>query len=595
MSSSGTLPATVTDRSATTLMVDNLLRRVLKVSDPGNPDEISRALLDRYGDQAVALRNERTGFPVVARAEAAPPTSVAAVSFGPEVAQAMDDLERDIRSLTENSQLKDVRAELGGWARSIRSTATDGLGAARFSLDPRQRDRALAARRQLGDFARLSRYAGALTADVGPLYRKLAQSCDILAGLMLVLIGDGLAAGGITRGTLILNVSPSDLLERRDAAVMALRTLVGVSNQSYGPNDWPRGIEAYRRLLDQLDASGMAELRGLFHEQTLARTLDEVIDLASSTTPDGLRAMGSPATVTALRLQRLIAVAQAALANANTGTRRLVPESPPLAAFLSALALFAQAFDAQGSMSRLLYIARPPIIFYGLFGQGGPDLATRRLLELVQLRGRLAEQADCFLECRCDDVRCQLMLDKILFDVDRAIDLYALGNHPLALGDPERRAAAYGALIQVFTAFNSGPRPPAANQPVPCLPDTPEAEELRTVLLDLLEQLGWPDVITNLAAANRPRVARLLHGELCLQRAAEARWVRLVETLAPACRRGLLESETFIEENLNLAVAEIQNVSGVVLGECPPFDLNIPPQLETSLDTIANDMLADGR
>jgi len=87
----------------------------------------------------------------------------------------MDDVNRDLLALTENSQLKDVRAELGGWARAIRSAATDGLSAARFSLDPRQRDRAFAARRHLGDFARLARFVGALSAALRALLTMFGQ------------------------------------------------------------------------------------------------------------------------------------------------------------------------------------------------------------------------------------------------------------------------------------------------------------------------------------------------------------------------------------------------------------------------------------
>jgi hypothetical protein len=576
------------DRSATTLMVDNLLRRVLKVSNPASPDEVGRALLDRYAQAANMLVNERGGFAVAAQAPFQPAVPAVAVSFSPEVAQSLDDINRDLDALLQNSQLKDVRAELGGWARALRSIAADGLAAARFSLDPRQRDRAFAARRLLGDYARLARYVGALSPDTGPLYRRLAQSCDIIAGLMLVLVGDGLAASGITRGTLVLNVSPSDLLERRDAAIMALRTLVGSTAHAYGPNDWPRGLEAYRRLLEQMDAGGMADLRGMFHEQTLARTLDEIIDLASSTTPDGLRALGSQAIITAQRLQRLITIAQAALQTATGGGRRLVPESPPLAAFLSALSLFAQAFSSPGAMSRLLYIARPPIIFYGLFGQGGPDFATRRLLELVQLRGRLAELVDCFLECRCDEIGCQLMLDKIVFDVDRAIDLYALGSEPQALGDPERRAAAFGAVAHVFTARNF-----VVNGQIVtgCLADEPE---LTSLLGELETALGWPTLFNNLAALERERVARLLHSELCLQRANEQQMLTLVATLAPGCRTEFITGSTGILTLVDETISVLGAAANVQFAPCPPFEVNIPPNIETSLDTIANDILADG-
>ena len=38
----------------------------------------------------------------------------------------------------------------------------------------------------------------------------------------------------------------------------------------------------------------------------------------------------------------------------------------------------------------------------------------------------------------------------MLYDTDRAIDLYALGSDPDGDGEPEWRAAAYGALIDAF-------------------------------------------------------------------------------------------------------------------------------------------------
>ena len=64
-------------------------------------------------------------------------------------------------------------------------------------------------------------------------------------------------------------------------------------------------------------------------------------------------------------------------------------------------------------------------------------------------RGRLAELLDCYLGCECcgDDVICQILLDKLLYDTDRAIDLYTLGNDTAGNGEPERRAAAFACLI----------------------------------------------------------------------------------------------------------------------------------------------------
>ena len=579
------------DRSASTQAVDNVLRRVLKVRDPADSGQVAKALLDRYGDQANQLLNERSGLPVVMPStRPAAPVPTGALSYAPELAQAYDDFNRDMAALAGESTLKDIKAELDGWSRAIRRAADDGIAAARFALDPRQRDRVFAARRLLGDYARLSRYVGALTPDNNSLYRALAQSCDVLSGLMLVLVGDGLAAAGVTRGTVILQVPASDLVERRDAAINALRTLVGSTQQAYGPNDWPRGLEAYRRLLSAFDAAGQSDLRSLFVEQTLARTLDELIDLAAGNKSDVLRAIGSASLVTEDRQHRLGNCAQATYMSAQAGGRRLIPESPPLASFLSALSLFVEAFDSAGGAMRLLYVARPPLIFYGLYGFGGPDIATRRLLRLVELRGTLAERIDCFMECNCDDVECQLMLDKTLYDVDRAIDLYCLGSNGSGAGDPERRASAFGAVIVAlaYLTFND------------CLEGVAHAP-LRAALEEIALELQWPTAIPALTAdatqrAERGRIGQLVHSELCLQRQAEQRWARLVMNLAPACRRDLLDDATnpvrrLLDHALTLIDAQL---GPQAIGACPTFDVSIPPNLETSLDTIANDILANG-
>lgn len=133
--------------------------------------------------------------------------------------------------------------------------------------------------------------------------------------------------------------------------------------------------------------------------------------------------------------------------------RVVKPESPPLTSFLEGLQLFADAFESSGGF-RLTRIARPPILFYGLYGTTTLEDADRRLLELIVQRGLLADELDCFLQCGCspENIRCQVVLDKILYDVDRAIDLYALGKDNF--GEPERRAAAFSFVIEHFLDFS---------------------------------------------------------------------------------------------------------------------------------------------
>src|SRR6202023_679676 len=113
--------------------------------------------------------------------------------------------------------LKDIETELQGWGQAIRGIIADGTAAARLALDPRARDRVFAARRQLGDYARLARFVGALTPTLSPSYRSLAQSLDEGSALTMVLAGEALASAGLGSGRFLLSVPASELQARRDS------------------------------------------------------------------------------------------------------------------------------------------------------------------------------------------------------------------------------------------------------------------------------------------------------------------------------------------------------------------------------------------
>jgi len=425
------------------MALDNIIRRELRVSDPNDPNQIAQALLTRYKDtpRAQAISQEARGLPFLQSVE--PPSMVpqAATSSDVELQQAKDDVDRDLHELTTNSLLKDVTPELQGWSQAVRSAMQEGTTAARFALDPRQRDKAFAIRRQLGDYARMARLVGALTPTLNLTYRKFAQSLDEVAGVILVSMGESLANVGFNGGRFLLQAPYSELQTRRDAAIYALRNLIGATQQAYGPNDWPRGLDAYRILFKALEDQGQGDLRALLLEAELTRTMDELIQRAAHGRVEGLRALGSTAQLDLERFRRLVAI----------GDRLVNIESPPLTTFLEGLQLFADAFEGSGGF-RLLHVARPPILLYGLYGTSGFGPAEERLLDLVVKRGVLADRLDCFLQCECglEQVKCQIILDKILYDVDRAIDLYAVGKDDF--GQPERRAAAYGFVIEFFLA-----------------------------------------------------------------------------------------------------------------------------------------------
>jgi hypothetical protein len=426
------------------MALDNLIRRELKVSDPNDSKLVAEALFSRYKDtpRAAAIAREAQGVPFLMGS--AMPTALpqGKTSSDAELQQAIDDVERDLQELTTNTILKDVTVELRGWAMAIRSSITEGVNAARFAIDPRQRDKAMGIRRTLGDYARIARLVGALSSSVNVNYRKLAQSLDEVAAVLLVMMGEALSSAGFSNGRFLMQVPYTELQVRRDAAIYALRNLVGATQNAYGPNDWPRGLDAYRRLFDLLEEQGQGDLRSLLVENELARIMDVLIQRAAHGSAEGLRALGVTAQLDLERFRRLVIVAQ----------RIVRPESPPLTAFLSSLQLFADAFEASGGF-RLLRIARPPVLFYGLYGTAVMDQAEHTLLQLIIQRGLLANQLDCFMQCGCSSniVQCQIILDKILYDVDRSIDLYALGSS--TFGNPERRAAAYSYVIESFLTF----------------------------------------------------------------------------------------------------------------------------------------------
>lgn len=431
--------------------LDDLIRRELRISDPSDPAQVAKALRERYqGDRrAQAIDQEALGLPYLQALPAAPTVTAAPTSCDAEMAQARDDIERDLAALTQSNLLKDTAAELRGWGTAIRSLVTEGAASAPFALDTRQRDKVFGIRRQLGDYARIARLVGALTPSANASFRSLAKSLDEAANVLLVMMGDALANAGYTAGKFLLQVPFSELQVRREAVLAALRNLNGHTSAGYlqqPSSEFNYGLPAYLQLYRELDQRGHGDLRALLLEGELARMMDTLIERAAHGSVEGLRALGATAEVDLDRFKRLARAGREVMTSPG-GTDPNKVLAPPLVAFIHALQLFVESFESSGG-ARLLRIARPPLLFYGLYGSGTSD-AERRLLELIQTRGALAEKADCVLACACDQdaVRKQVLIDKVVYDLDRAIDLYALGEEDW--GGAEQRAIAYGLVAQV--------------------------------------------------------------------------------------------------------------------------------------------------
>jgi hypothetical protein len=567
-----TAPATeaigVRDRTPAAIRADNLIRQRLGIGDPGDARAVAEGLKRLFPKDARSLAAEAEGFPALPIRLA--PVAVRApesLATGAELKQAVNDYERDLTALTTDHRLKDIGPELQGWGQAIRSIVSDGTAAARLALDPRARDRLFAARRQLGDYARLARLIGAMTQTMNSDYRRLAQSLDQVAALLLMLAGEALAGAGLGGGRFLLSVPASELQARRDAVLLALRNLLGTTDQAYGNDQWPWGLHGFREMLQRIDASGHLELRALLEEPTLGRLMDELIERAAQHSVLGLRALGATADVAVQRLYRLLYIID----------DRVQPPAPAVTTFLKAIQLFLDAFRSSRSGYRLLFVARAPVVFYGLGSISGPDQATRRLLELVIQRGTLAELLDCYLGCECcaNEVICQILLDKILYDTDRAIDLYTVGSDPNGQEEPEWRAAAFALLIIRFLSANAGCLAGT------CLPRL--TTELRPCLEAIRDRLSEGKFNPASPASIGTTQRDLLIDELCLQRLSDRRLESLIATLAPGC----VSAEQVlaaIDALIDGAIALVQTSHpGCVEPEIRP-----PPTDESSLELFYN-------
>ena len=597
------------DTSTTRVALDNLLRRELKVSDPNDPKQVAEALRTRYKEtpRAIAINREAEGVPFLLAPSTPMSMMQAPTSSDAEMQQAMDDVERDLKELTTNAILKDVTPELQGWATAIRSGMTEALNSARFALDSHQRDKTFGIRRTLGDYARLSRLVGALSSQVVNVnYRNLAQSIDEVTAVLLVMMGEALANVSFNRSRYLLQVPYSELQARRDSAIYALRNFIGSTQTAYAPNEWPRGVDAYRQLYLFLDNQGQNDLRSLLVENELSRVMDSLIHRASQGNVEGLRYLGATAQLDLQRLRRLVLVGK------NLQDVMAVnPASPPLDAFLQALQLFIDGFEGSGGF-RLLRLARPPILFYGLYGVSTSEGTTEnQLVQLAFQRNLLAELLDCWLQCRCtsENVLCQIVLDKILYDVDRAIDLYALGTAENR--EPEYRAVAYSYIIDVVL-FDLGSQGESSR----CLPLSSAAvpvnsliERIRTTLTQIRNILysSVPNSSpTNGSLNSLPtgdtNLRNLVEQELLIQADMESHWLDLVQTMASSCipfGNGNNNSNTvfnrmaiLLQDAINKALGTNTNTSSLSQFRIDPSDLfNTPSQYEVSLANIDEDLV----
>lgn len=623
------------------LAIDNMIRNQLKVGDVRDPKQIADALLNYYKDTpaAAGMREEAAGLPLLQAPSQAMAMPARPTSSDAELNIAKNDVEKALADLTTNPLTVDIVPEMQGWADSIRTAVEAGAAAARNGLDPSQRDKVIALRRQLGEYARMARFAGALAPGITPNYRRLAQGLDEVAAVMLVMLGESLASVGFAYGYYLLQIPFGELQQRRDAAIFALRNFIGATQEAYGPDEWPRGINAYRLLYNWLERQGQGDLRTLLIENELAQIMDTLIARAQNGTPEGLRALGVTAQLDLERFRRMAIVAPGAMPGFNGGAGSGLPDvSPPLVSFLEALLLFADAFQPAGGL-RLLRIARPAILFYGLYN---PNLLEQdtALLGMIMTRGNLATLLDSlFPAAGAGSVIPQVLLDMAVTSLDRAIDLLSLGAEPGIDRQTETRALAYWFIILAiivvlendYSLPISSPGHKSLTYPTPL--QDPNFQELiieaigdlmlndvrmrqltnqqaqlgkeldklkgrDPSLIRVIDKLAWDaaEVIGTAGWGDKSReqrhriemVRRIIEEELRVQRSLDRRWRNLIRTVGPeAGNQATVFDWPLVVVSLAIRFAALPSMPR----SDEPLELRaLPPQYEETLLTIAGRM-----
>jgi hypothetical protein len=216
------------------LAIDNMLRNQLRISDPRDPKQIAQGLASYYQDlpQTAAIGQEAAGLPFQQSRAVPMVPSRQPSSSDTEFNIANGDVEKALVDLGSNPLTADITPEMQGWADSIRAAIVQGKAAAAGGLDPTNRDKVIAMRRQLGEYARMARFVGSMSPGMVQNFRRLGRGLDEVSAVLLVMLGESLASVGFATGYYLLQVPLPELQQRRDAVIFALRNFTGGAQES---------------------------------------------------------------------------------------------------------------------------------------------------------------------------------------------------------------------------------------------------------------------------------------------------------------------------------------------------------------------------
>ncbi|MFN8640229.1 MAG: hypothetical protein U0802_00665 [Candidatus Binatia bacterium] len=392
----GTSPSTALQTGSK--MIDDFLRRELRIGDPRNPNEVVTALRRRYAGEAARIDQEASGLPVRAVpatliAEVLPSAATGETPGSREQRRVQANLEADLTALIDAPANREWRPELLGWRALLPRELADGAAAARWAQDPAQRQRGFLAVRRMGEFARVARLVGVMNLPVNSEYRRLAITLDDAANVIRVLMGEALFNAGLADGGVMVQVPVVDIRQRRDAFVLALRRLAGLVEVE---EDWGDDAAAYGWLVETLERLSAAELIVYLREEMVTVILDGMVAAVSRQDPEALRQVASTLPIEVRRLTRLLQI-PAGVEPAPPGGRQR-PVSASLENYVQTLNLFIEAFRDTRNGARLIDLAIP--LSMAAQQADEPDRQARRMLrELVSWRGEYAQEVECFLSC----------------------------------------------------------------------------------------------------------------------------------------------------------------------------------------------------
>ncbi len=455
----------------------------------------------------------------------------------------LTDLDSDLAALIDSRDNREWATEIRGWRDTLLREFAEGGAAARLAQDPAMRDRGFLAVRKLGEFARVARLVGVMNLPLNTDYRRLATTLDNAANVVRIMMGEALFNAGLSEGGFIIQVPVFELRDRRDALVFAVRRLSGTEIDTEN-DDWGDALEAYRALLNELQLRGAPELRVYLRADLLAAIVDGLVGEVARQDPDALRQVAATSPVEIARMSRLFDIASRLLSSTPTG-----PITAALALYVRSLQLFLDGFAETRSGARLIDLAMPLPLAAQQADE--PDREGRRILrDLVSLRGEYAREVECFLSgCSCggEDLKCQVQLDKVLYDVDRAIDLYAQGSGiPPTFGVEEQRASVYGLIARNLANEGACVTPVAAFEVL--------LEGARSAL-DLIEAVEPIDT----TATARITAGFLRHAIVAAEAGAASR------TVSEGIRRALFLVPTLIETDVNTNTHLLFEITG----DCP--------------------------